>query len=132
MPLQDDATIPAEATLYRVLPFPSWVTTEQGVLRPTSAAFYEGRGEVSYLLDGPGVLDEIRRLYPSAPIAALPASTLREVADYVIVRRPDEASERLRDYHVVVGASNEITKNDSRRRAKSISRHDSVRVIPPP
>jgi hypothetical protein len=133
MPLQDDQTITPDAVLYRVLKVPSWITTKGQTRRPSSIAFYEDRGEVSFFEEGPDVLSEIRRIFPGVPIARVPASTIRE-AGLAIERSPNDAPPNLQcdnNKHVVVGPSEEITRLEFQRRARWIAKHASVTIIEP-
>ncbi len=134
MPLQDDVSIPHDAMLYRVLPKPSWIKTEGETRRPSSIAFYEARGEVSYFVDGPGMLAEVRRIFPGMEIARVPASVLRSTeVGFVIERRPADCPEDFHcdpANHVVAGPSAEITRNEFQRRARRVAKHTDVTIVP--
>ena len=134
MPLQDDQTIPDDAILYRVLPLPSWIKTEGEKRRPSSIAFYEARGEVSYFVDGPGMIAEVRRMFPGMEIACVPASVLRSAeVGFVIERRPAECPDGFQSdpaYHVVAGPNGELTRNEFQRRAGRIAKHPDVTILP--
>ena|SRR5258708_3224245 len=132
MPLLDDATIPDGAVLYRVL-IPGWTTTRGGRYRPASHAFLETRGEVSLFVDEPGMLDELRRIFPRHEIAVVSASVIRSKR-LVIERRPLECPEGFqRDpaCHVVVGPNDEIQKPELEKRYRSIAKDPSVAILPP-
>lgn len=88
MPLLDDATIPDSTLLFRVLA-KGWTTTKGGTYRVASIAFFEVRGEVSLFLDAPGLLEDLRRIFPGREIASVSAMVIRE-AGLVIERRPAE------------------------------------------
>ena len=134
MPLQDDQTIPDDAILYRVLPIPSWIKTEGERRRPSSIAFYEARGEVSYFMDSPGMLAEVRRIFPGVEIARVPASVLRSAeVGFAIERRPTECPDGFQSdpaCHVVAGPNGQITRNEFQRRAGRIAKHADVSLVP--
>ena len=132
MPLHDDQTIADDAILYRVLPHPNWVKVDAGVTRPSSIAFFECRQEVSFFVDGPGILSELRRIFPGAPIAKVPAAILREKG-LAIERRPGECGDDFNGdpaSHVVVGPAEQIQPNLYEKRARSIAKHPDVGIVP--
>jgi hypothetical protein len=115
MPLQNDDSVPNDALLYRILR-PDWITTEDGKRRPTSNALLDSNREASLFEAGPGVLEELRRLFPGYEIASVRASVIR-AAQLVIQRRPEECHEDFqgdRASHVVVGPSDDIGEMNTR------------------
>lgn len=137
MPLTDDGTIPANAVLLRALPYPSWITNKRGTRRPSSAAFFSTRQEVSYFLEAPGILTELRRILQSSDFARVPASVIRGLG-LVIERRPAECPLGFRGdpaSHVVVGPPEQMQRNEYEKRARSIAKHPNVSLVvpdPPP
>ncbi len=132
MPLHDDLTIPNAALLYRVL-HKTWTTTKGGRYRPSSIAFFEAQGEVSYFTEAPGVLSELRRIFQGKEIASVPASVIRDKG-LAIERRPDECPPGFqsdRACHVVVGPAAQMPINEYEKRARSIAKHDDVKIVPP-
>jgi hypothetical protein len=132
MPLHDDATIPDDALLLRALPH-GWTTTKGGRYRPASHAFLEVRGEVSLFVDGPGVLDEVRRIFPGLEIASVSASVIRRKG-LVIERRPLESPEGfLCDpiCHVVVGPNEQLQRPELERRYRSLAKDPAVTILSP-
>jgi hypothetical protein len=131
MPLLDDASVFDGAVLFRVL-FPGWTTTKGGTYRLASHAFFEARGEVSLFLEVPGLLEELRRIFPGKEIATVSASVIRG-AGLVIERRPGECPQDFRcdkTCHVVVGPAEELQRNDLEKRYRSIAKHPSVKILP--
>jgi hypothetical protein len=140
MPLHDDGTIPADAILFRVLAHPGWTTTKGGTRRPSSIAFYEAAGEVSYFVDAPGMLTELSRIFPGSEIAVVPALVVRAVG-FAIERRPDECPEDFqcdRTCHVVAGPPAELTRLEFQAKARRIAKNPNVTIVaiihpePPP
>lgn len=132
MPLLNDASILDGAVLFRVL-FPGCTTTKGGTYRLASHAFFEARGEVSLFLDMPGLLEELRRIFPGQEIASVSASVIRG-AGLVIERRPAECPLDFRcdkACHVVVGPAQELRRNDLEKRYRSIAKHPTVKILPP-
>jgi len=131
MALQDDATIPGATTLYRVL-HDGWTTDKGGKHRPSSIAFFEAQGEVSYFVDGSGILQELRRIFPGKEIACVPASVIREKG-LAIERRPGECPTDFHldpNSHVVCGPAEPMERNEYEKRARSIARHNDVTLAP--
>jgi hypothetical protein len=131
MPLIDDASILDGAVLFRVL-HPGWTTTKGGAYRLASHAFFEARGEVSLFLDAPGLLEELRRIFPGKEIASVSASVIRG-AGLAIERRPAECPSDFRcdkACHVVVGPQEDLQRNDLEKRYRSIAKHPSVTILP--
>ena len=133
MPLLDDATIPDNAILLRVLrQDPNWTTNKGGRRRPSNLAFYEARGEVSYFIDAPGMLTELRRIFPGQEIVNVPAAVIRGVG-FAIVRRPNDCPADFqcdRTCHVVAGPSGELQRLEFQRRARAIAKHQDVTILP--
>lgn len=134
MPLRDDETISADAILLRVLlSDPNWTTNKGGRHRPSSLAFFSADQEVSYFLDGPGMLPELHRIYPGLEIARVPASLMRGVG-FAIERRPAECPEDFRcdrASHVVAGPNTEVTRIEFQKSAGSIAKHLDVTIVSP-
>jgi hypothetical protein len=132
MPLQDDQSISGNAVLFRVLQDPNWTTYKGGRRRPSSLAFYEAHGEVSYFVDTPGMLSELHRIFPGREIARVPASVVRQQG-FAIERRPNECPDDFqcdRTCHVVAGPTSEIQRLEFQRRARTIATHQDVTIIP--
>jgi|SRR6267143_2544479 hypothetical protein len=130
MPLQDDLTIPNAALLYRIL-HETWTTNKGGRHRPSSIAFFEAHGEVSYFADAPGVLGELRRIFQGKEIASVPASVIRDKG-LAIERRPNECPPNFQSdkaCHVVVGPAAQMQRNEYEKRARSIAKHDDVKIV---
>lgn len=130
MPLQNDDSIPNDAILYRVL-HPTWVTLENGKRRPTSNALLDSNREASLFIAGPGVLEELRRLFPGYEIASVRASIIR-AAQLAIQRRPDECHEDFhgdRASHVVVGPGDDIGRNEYQRRTRAIAKNAEFTIL---
>lgn len=135
MPLRNDETISDEAILFRVLiADPNWKTRESdGRYRPTSLAFYSADQDVSYFVDGPGVVEALNKLFAGLEIASVPASVIRGVG-FVIERRPEECPEDFecdRSCHVVAGPAEPIPRKDHQRRVRTIAKHPRVYVNEP-
>jgi len=134
MPLRDDETIPVDAVLLRVLlPDPNWTTNKGGRHRPSSLAFFSVHQEVSYFLDGPGMLPELHRIFPGLEIARIPARVIRGVG-FAIERRPAECPEDFRcerASHVIAGPSTEATRIEFQKRAGYIAKNLDVTIISP-
>ncbi len=133
MPLIDDATIPADSALFRVLAHSGWTTTKGGTRRPSSIAFYEARGEVSYFVDVPGMLAELSRIFPGSEIARVPARVVRAVG-FAIERRPTECPEDFRcdrACHVVAGPPAELTRLEFQGKARNIAKDPGVTIVRP-
>jgi len=133
MPLIDDGTIPADSILFRVLAHLGWTTTKGGTRRPSSIAFYEAGGEVSYFVDVPGMLAELGRIFPGSEIARVPARVVRAVG-FAIVRRPDECPEGFRcdrACHVVAGPPTELTRLEFQGKARNIAKDPGVTIVRP-
>jgi len=131
MPLLNDATIPDSARLFRVL-IPNWVIKSGETRRVASCAFFEVRGEVSLFLDAPGLLEELRRIFPGREIASVSAMVIRE-AGLAIERRPTECPSDFRcdnACHVVVGPAQELSRNEMERRYRSIAKHPALVILP--
>ncbi|SRR5216684_6341396 len=133
MPLLDDATIPGNAVLFRVLhQHKGWITSKGGTPRPSSIAFFEAHGEVSYFVNAPGMLTELRRIFQGSEIASVPASVIRE-KNLAIERRPAECPVGFQcdpACHVVVGPNGEMERNVYERNARSIAKHPDVKIVP--
>lgn len=133
MPLTDDPSIPIEATLLRVLVAPGWVTNKGGTRRPSSIAFFEAQGEVSFFVDGPGVVAELRRIFGGVEIASVPAAALRNVG-VAVERRPEECPPDFRcdaNSHVVAGPAIAMEEREYERRARSVAKQPGVSLLPP-
>jgi hypothetical protein len=131
MPLIDDASVSDEAILLRVL-LPNWICEQNGVRRVTKQAFLDGEtGEASCFIDGAGVQDEVRRIFPGKEVAAIPARVVRECG-FVIERRPDEADPFTGDpnAHVVLGTAVQVRRLEYERCAKRIALHIDTRILP--
>lgn len=131
MALQDDATVVGTVTLYRVL-HADWITSKGGNRRPASIAFFEAHGEVSYFVDGPDVLEELRRIFPGKEIASVPASVIRQKG-FAIERRPAECPTDFHaDHgcHVVCGPAQPMERNVYEKLARSIVKHPDVAIVP--
>lgn len=130
----DDQTIPADATLLRVLlKNPNWTVNDEGRLRPASLAFFSTTQEISYFIEEPGVTAEVCRIFPDHKIARVPASVIRENG-LAIERRPGECPPDFQcnhDCHVIAGPAAEITRKEYERRARRIAKHPQVAVIEP-
>jgi hypothetical protein len=132
MPLTDDPTVAAGSILLRVLRA-GWTTTKGGRCRPASLAFFSTGQEISYFVEGPGVVNELWRIFPGHKIARIPAFVIR-ASGFVIERRPAECPAELQcDHasHVVAGPAAEITRNEFQRRAGLIAKHNDVSIIEP-
>lgn len=133
MPLVDDGTILANAVLFRILVDPRWITAKGGSIRPSSLAFYEAGGEVSYFLEVPGVLAELGRLFPGMEIARVPAAVVRGVG-FVIERRSGECPNDFRcdpECHVVAGPPVQVGRTEFQGKARVIAKDLSVTIIHP-
>jgi hypothetical protein len=131
MPLIDDASVPDEAILLRVL-LPKWICTENGIRRVTKQAFMDGlTGEASCFIEGAGVQEEVRRIFPGMEIAAVLARTIRQ-SGFVIERRPREADPFTGDpnAHVVIGTAQQVRRLEYERCAKRIAIHPDTRILP--
>lgn len=118
--------------LYRVLR-ENWTTNKGGRYRPSSIAFFEAQGEVSYFTDDPGVLPELRRIFQGKEIASVPASVIREKG-FAIERRPGECPPEFGcdpACHVVAGPAGQMVRNEYEKRARSIAKHDNVKIVAP-
>jgi hypothetical protein len=132
MPLHDDETIPANAVLLRVM-LPGWTTNKGGRYRPSSLAFFSVGQEVSYFLDGPGMLPELHRIFPGLEVARVPVLVIRGVG-FAIERRSTECPNDFRcerASHVVAGPSAEVTRIEFQKSAGSIAKHPDVTIISP-
>ena len=132
MPLRHDEGIAREAILYRILQHKGWTTNKGGKHRPSSIAFFEVDGEVSYFIDSDSMVPELRRIFPGADIARVPASVVID-AGFAIERRPNECPEDFRcnpACHVVVGPAQPMEPNDYEKRARSIAKHPDVGIVP--
>jgi hypothetical protein len=130
MPLQDDATVPNDATLLRVL-HKTWVTGEGENRRPAKHAFMDSNFETSLFVNSPEVVTELRRIFIGLEIACISVGVLRE-AGLVIERRPDECPEAFNcdpRCHVVIGPPNEMTRNVYQRIARTIAKHPQTRIL---
>jgi hypothetical protein len=135
MAIQNDPTIHNEKTLLRVLDLdPSWTTNKGGRYRPSSLAFFQADGEVSYFVDSEGIVEELRRIFPGREIARVSASVIRsEEVGLAIACRPEEVPADFRcdpNSHVVVGPPAEMTRLEFQRRARAIAKHHSTAIIP--
>jgi hypothetical protein len=132
MPLRDDCTIAPDAVLLRALVHPSWIKNESGNRRPSSIAFYEAHGEVSYFIDSPGMVAELRRIFNDVEIAMVPAAAVRGVG-FAIERRPADCPDGFRcdrASHVVAGPREEMARNVYEKCARSIAKQDGVGLVP--
>jgi hypothetical protein len=132
MPLVDDGTIAADATLFRVLVDRDWITTKGGSRRPSSIAFYEAGGEVSYFVEVPGLLAELARLFPGMELARVPAAVVRGVG-FVIERRPAECPDGFQcdpACHVIAGPPTQVARTEFQGKARTIAKNPSVTIIP--
>lgn len=134
MSLIDDQTVPPDAVLFRVLrQDPNWTTNKGGRIRPASLAFFSTEQEISYFLDSPGMLAELRRIFPGHQIARVPALVIR-AAGFAIERRPDPDDCPVdfrcdRACHVVAGPPTEITRKEFQRAASAIAKNAEVTII---
>lgn len=131
MALQNDATVLDTATLYRIL-HEDWITSKGGNRRAASIAFFEAQGEVSYFVDGPNVLEELRRIFPGKEIASIPASVIRQKG-FAIERRPTECPTDFHanhGSHVVCGPAQPMERNVYEKLARSIAKHPDVAIVP--
>lgn len=134
MPIVDDATIPPDAILLRVLVDPNWVTNKGGTRRPASIAFVDANSEASFFIADAGMIDELRRIFGSAEVARVPAAAIRTVG-FGIERRPAECpSGFLCDpaSHVVVGPRQQMQRNTYEKTARLIAKEPGVALIPRP
>jgi hypothetical protein len=133
MPIVNDASIPDDAILLRVLhPSSLWRCRVGGRYRPTSLAFQDGlTGDVSCFVQAEGVEAQVRQMYPHNEIATVTAGAVR-AAGYVIERRPGECGNFTGDpnAHVVIGPPEPITKKAQTRRARRIAEHDATTILP--
>jgi hypothetical protein len=132
MPLTNDDTIPEDAILFRVLKHPDWITNKDGTTRPSSAAFLESRQEVSHFINVPGMLDELRRIFPGWPIASVPATVVRQ-RGLAIERSPHDSPDDFRcdpATHVVVGPAVETGRSAYEKMARPIAKHPDVHIVP--
>jgi hypothetical protein len=130
MPLQDDATVPNDATLLRVL-LKTWVTGDGENRRPTSHAFMDSNYETSLFLNSPEVVAELHRLFIGLEIASVSVGVLRE-AGLIVARRPDECPDNFNcdpNCHVVIGPPGEMTRNIYQRIARTIAKHPQTRIL---
>lgn len=133
MPVIDDGTIPANASLLRVL-VPEWITNKGGTRRAASLAFLSTEQEVSYFIEAEGILAEVQRIFPGHEIARVPVAVMRG-AGLAIERRPDECPAEFHgDHtcHVIGGPNADVTRNEFERRARLVAKHQDVTIIPPP
>lgn len=130
MPINDDATIPHDAILLRVL-LKDWITTKQERRRPTSHAFRDSNAESSCFIDSEATRANLARLYPGLEVAAVPASVLRENG-FAIERRPNELPEEFggeQQSHVVVGPPQACARAVQERMAQAIVRDERVTIF---
>ncbi len=130
MPLQDDATVPNDATLLRVL-HKTWVTGEGENRRPTSHAFMDSNFETSLFINSPGVVTELHRIFIGLEIACVPVGALREIG-LVIERRPDECPENFNcdpRCHVVIGPPREMARNEYQRLTRNLAKHPQTQIL---
>jgi len=133
MSAQDDQTIPPDAVLLRVLKHPDWIINKDGKTRPSSAAFFEARGEVSHFIDAPGMINELFRLFPGWPIAAVPASVVRG-RGLGIERSPGDCPKDFRGdpaNHVIVGPPPNVGRPAYEKMARPIAKLPDVNIIFP-
>ncbi len=134
MPIVDDASIPPDAILLRVLVDPNWVTNKGGTRRPTSIAFVDANEEASFFIAGAGIIDELRRIFGNAEIASVPAAAIRAVG-FGIERRPAECRDDFHcdpASHVVAGPRQPMPRNTYEKTARSIGKEPGVALIPRP
>lgn len=127
---QNDVSVYDGAVLLRVLQR-NWVCTDGDRRRPTKQAFQDGNtGEASCFVDGPGVRDELRRMFPGLDLAEVPAAVVRQ-SEFAIERRPAECGDFRGDagLHVVIGPPAAITRLEYERRARRIATHPDVAVV---
>lgn len=130
MPLQNDASIGDNAVLLRVL-HDNWIYRDGERRRPTKQAFMDGNtGEVSCFIDGPGVREEIRRMFPGREIAAVRAQVVRD-SGFVIERRPADCGNfrGAPDSHVVIGPPVQLRRLECERCAHRIAVHPDVILV---
>jgi hypothetical protein len=131
MPLQDDATVPNDATLLRVL-HKTWLTGDGENRRPTSHAFMDSNFETSLFVSSPETVLELRRIFNGLEIARVSVRALREIG-LAVERRPDECPDGLqgdRACHVVIGPPREMGRNEYQRLARAIAKHPETRILP--
>ena len=131
MPLQDDASIPDEALLLRVLRL-DWAIEKSGRRRPASYAFIDSNWETSLFINALGILEELRRLFPGLEVASVPSRVLRENG-FAVARRPAECPEDFRgdsNNHVVIGPSKDVTRNEYERNARAVAKHPDTHILP--
>jgi hypothetical protein len=131
MPINDDASIPNDAILLRLLTC-DWITKDERP-RPTSHAFRDSNFESSCFLDSAEVRLELRRLFAELAIAfaAIPAQVFRDNG-FAIESRPDEAPGQFgcdRRSHVVVGPPRPCARTAYDRMARAIARHEQVALF---
>jgi hypothetical protein len=130
MPVNDDATVPNDAILLRLL-LKDWITTKHERRRPTSHAFRDSNAESSCFIDSEAIRAELRRLYPGFEVAAVPAYLLRQNG-FAIERRPEEVSEEFtadRRAHVVVGPPQACARNVQERMARAVVQDERVTMF---
>jgi hypothetical protein len=130
MPLNDDATIPDDAILLRVLT-KDWITTEHERRRPTSHAFRDANAETSCFIDSQVTRTELMKLFPGFEVAAVQARVFR-ANGFALERRPDEVPEGFagdRQSHVVVGPTQPCTRNVQTRMARAVVQDEQVTIF---
>jgi hypothetical protein len=130
MPITDDATIPDDAILLRVLT-KDWITIEQGRRRPTSHSFRDANAETSCFIDSQVARTALMKLFPGSSIAAFPAHVCR-ASGFAIERRPNEVPDDFvgdRQSHVVVGPPQASTRIVQTRMARALVKHEQVTIF---
>jgi hypothetical protein len=130
MPLQDDVTVPNDATLLRAL-YKDWITREGPTRRPTSHAFMDAIFETSLFVNSPEVAIELRRIFVGLEIASISVGVVREIG-FVIERRPTECPDDFRcnpGCHVVIGPPREMARKEYQRRTRTIATHPQTIIL---
>ena len=118
---QDDASVPANAVLWRGI-IPDWVQPlPDGSTRPQSLAFIDGSEtqEVSYFIASETTRERVMHNRPFVALAQVEAQLLRELG-YSIVRDPDGAGGE--QSHVVACPAGGKTRKEIARDARKIAK----------
>lgn len=115
----DNPDLPGDLLLLRrVKPIAASVEWAGDRLRPTSAVFRDGRGELSVSLNVAGKLDDFKARFPDAGVVAFTVAHIRNLG-YHIVPMP-EADDP--DHHVICDAVDRNRECLHKKHAQSLAR----------
>jgi hypothetical protein len=120
----DDAEIPDDALLYRVLGQENWSVVENGIRRVSSFAFKDTLSyEASCFLASEISLDDLKKRFPGKRICGVTAAVVRDQR-HIIARAPEEFEGNAA--HIVICPPGNLKRKDADKLYGAISQSAKI------